>query len=142
KNQNAAQAGGDLIGNLLLGGGLSRYGGMNVGEAASGAGRWMLNEFGPQAGLMFERYQYQTGLAQYAVPPEFKLGRVSGGVELGGIVLSGATTTLASIEGRFAGFSREVGFIVDSQSGQILSVRRAGLAKGAEIRLVQLETIL
>ncbi|OHX11189.1 hypothetical protein BI347_15905 [Chromobacterium sphagni] len=46
-----------------------------------------------------------------------------------------AAATLANIEGRFAGSSREVGFIVDSQSGQILGVRRAGLANGAEIRL-------
>ncbi|MBB5020625.1 hypothetical protein HNQ59_003950 [Chitinivorax tropicus] len=100
KNQNAAQAGGDLIGNLLLGGGLSRYGGMNVGKAASGAGRWMLNEFGPQAGLMFERYQYKTGLVQYAMPPEFKLGRVSGGVELGGGVVSRSTLLAPQQYGR------------------------------------------
>ncbi|WP_145964122.1 hypothetical protein [Chromobacterium phragmitis] len=42
---------------------------------------------------------------------------------------------MESIEGRFAGSSREVGFIVDSQSGQIPGVMCAGLVNGAEIRL-------
>lgn len=43
--------------------------------------------------------------------------------------------TLANIEGRIAGFSREVGFVVDSRSGQILGVTRSGLDNSAQMRL-------
>ncbi len=46
-----------------------------------------------------------------------------------------AAQTLANIEGRFANASREVGFVVDARSGQILGVTRSGIDNRAQMRL-------
>jgi hypothetical protein len=46
-----------------------------------------------------------------------------------------AAQTLANIEGRIAGYSREVGFIIDSRNGQILGVTRSGLDNSTQMRL-------
>jgi hypothetical protein len=43
--------------------------------------------------------------------------------------------TLANIENRFANSPREVGFVVDARTGQILGVTRSGLDNGAQMRL-------
>jgi hypothetical protein len=46
-----------------------------------------------------------------------------------------AAQTIANIENRFANATREVGFVVDRQSGQILGVTRSGLDNGTQMRL-------
>ncbi len=46
-----------------------------------------------------------------------------------------AAATLSRIESRFANASREVGFIVDSESGAILAARWSGLGNGTQISL-------
>jgi len=64
----------------------------------------------------------------------------AGGVKFGPLDATNSGTgsvaaTLSRVEDRFAGASREVGFIVDSQTGDILAVRRAGLGNGTQISL-------
>jgi hypothetical protein len=46
-----------------------------------------------------------------------------------------AAATLSRIESRFVGASREVGFIVDSDSGALLAVRRSGIGNGTQLSL-------
>ena len=87
----------------------------------------------------------QIGRAMGGAAAGYVGGRVAAGLRGKGAVgyaggaegkrSSSTAITLARIEDRFASASREVGFIVDRESGKILGVKRANLASGAEIRL-------
>ncbi|WP_217591392.1 hypothetical protein, partial [Burkholderia sp. GbtcB21] len=77
--------------------------------------------FGPAFDRAANSFLVNRGMMLNAVP------------ESGGF--GGAVATLSRVESRFAGASREVGFIIDSRSGDILAVRRAGLGNGTQISL-------
>jgi hypothetical protein len=80
---------------------------------------------------------YEAGSLVGEWGPGILLG--TGGAARAGTYVAAKETELAArlarIESRFAGKSREVGFILDAESGDILAVRRAGLDSAAQMRL-------
>jgi hypothetical protein len=115
---------GGLAGNLL--GKLDSFNNSPIGMALQGLPPEGLAIGGIRAGL---RWVGKTDNVGDALKAEQKL------IANAESVATNSAATLSRIEGRFADASREVGFIVDSESGVILGVRRSGIEKGTQISL-------
>ena len=89
--------------------------GAEVGPGLRAIGRWV----GTGVDDAAIRFQDNMGLVLRAVPDSTPVRL--GNVEVGA---GSAASTLSRIEGRFANASREVGFVVDSESGTILTMAR------------------
>lgn len=117
-------------------GGAYRLGGSMMDAALSAATPGATNAAIRLTGAGLERGAAAFGPALDRVASGFLVNRgmlLNAVPESGGF--GGAAATLSRVESRFASASREVGFIIDSKSGDILAVRRAGLGNGTQISL-------